>query len=90
MGCQGHHGVSRLPWGVKIIPHHTIVVDSYGFTLVIHMCLSTCRMYSRPSIFLFPDNILSKYQSIFTKLSMCIDIVEIRLGLLIGKFGKKF
>ena len=31
------------------------------------------------SIFSFPDNNLSKYHWIFTKLSLCIDIVEILL-----------
>ena len=30
-----------------------------------------------PSDFSFPDDNLSKYQWIFTKLGMCIDIVEI-------------
>ena len=28
-------------------------------------------------VFSFPDDNLSKYQLIFTKLSMCIDIVEL-------------
>ena len=37
------------------------------------------------SDFLFPDNNFSKYQWIFTKLGLCIDIVEIWLGLLMGK-----
>ena len=37
-------------------------------------------------IFPFPDDNLSKCQWIFTKLGMCIDIVEIGLGLLMGKF----
>ena len=36
--------------------------------------------------FSFPDDNLSKHQWIFTKLGMCIDIVEIGLGLLMGKF----
>ena len=36
-------------------------------------------------IFSFPDN-LSKHQWIFTKLGMCIDIVDSGLGLLMGKF----
>ena len=31
----------------------------------------------RLSVFLFPDNKLSKYQWIFTKLGRCIDIMEI-------------
>ena len=36
-------------------------------------------------VFSFPDDNLSKYQWIFAKLGMFIDIVEI-LGLLMGKF----
>ena len=35
-------------------------------------------------VFSFPDD-LSKYQWIFTILGMCIDIVDIGLGLLMGK-----
>ena len=34
----------------------------------------------------FPDDILRKYQWIFTKLSLCIDIVQIWFGMLMGKF----
>ena len=41
-------------------------------------------------IFLFPDNNLSKYQGILTKLAKCIDIKEIWLELLTGKFLKLF
>ena len=37
------------------------------------------------SVFLIPDYNLSKCQWNFTKLGMCIDIVEICLGLLMGK-----
>ena len=36
-----------------------------------------------PAVFLFQDN-LSKYQWIFTKLGMCIDIVEIWFGIANG------
>ena len=32
-------------------------------------------------IFLFPDDNLSKHQWIFTKLGMCIDIVEVWFGI---------
>ena len=40
-----------------------------------------------PSVrILFPDYNLRKRQWILTKLGMCIDIVEIWLGLLMGKF----
>ena len=38
--------------------------------------LSACNK----SGFLFPDDNLSKHQRIFTKLAMCIDIVEICFG----------
>ena len=37
------------------------------------------------SIFSFPDDNFSKYQWIFTKLDVCIDIEEICFGMLIGK-----
>ena len=37
-------------------------------------------------VFPFSDENLIKYQSIFTKLPMCIDIVEIWFGLLMVKF----
>ena len=54
----------------------------YGFTLDI-------RLSVRPSFrFSFPDDILSKPQWIFTKLSMCIDIME--FGIAKGKFRQIF
>ena len=37
-------------------------------------------------IFSFPDDSLSKHQWIFTKLGMCIDIMEIWFGIANGKF----
>ena len=40
------------------------------------------------SVSSFRYNNLSKSQWIFTKLDMCIDIVEIGLGLLMGKFDQ--
>ena len=36
-------------------------------------------------IFLFPDDNLSKYQSIFTKLVLCLDIVEVWFGIADGR-----
>ena len=45
------------------------------------------RLFVCPSIFLllsFPDDNLSRYQWIFTKLGMCIDIVEIWFGIVNG------
>ena len=38
------------------------------------------------SVFSFPDNNLSKYQWFFTKLGVCIDVVEIGLRLIMGKY----
>ena len=55
------------------------------------VCLSIRQSYVHPSVhFLFPDDNLSKHQWIFTKLGMCIDIVDIWLGLLMGKFRQIF
>ena len=57
------------------IPRHTIVAGYYGFTLVV-----------RPSVrFSFPDDNLKKHQWIFTKLGMCIDIVEVWFGIANGQ-----
>ena len=45
----------------------------------------------RPSIhFSFPDDNWSKHQWIFTKLGMCIDIVEIWFGIANGQFCQIF
>ena len=41
-------------------------------------------------IFSFPDDNLSKYQWIFTKLSKCIDIVEILFGIANGQISSIF
>ena len=50
----------------------------------------------RPSVVLpsvrlsFPDDNLSKHQWIFTKLGMCIDIVEIWFGIANGQISSNF
>ena len=41
-------------------------------------------------IFSFPDDNLSKHQWIFTKLGMCIDIVEIWFGIANGQISEIF
>ena len=51
---------------------------------------SICQFISlsivRPSVhFSFPDDNLSKHQWVFTKLGMCIDIVEIWFGIANGQ-----
>ena len=40
--------------------------------------------------FSFPDDNLSKHQWISTKVGVCINIVEICMGLLMGKFHQIF
>ena len=62
----------------------TVVAGYYGFTLVVHESV-------RPSVrFSFPDDNLSKHQWIFTKLGMCIDIVEILFGIANGQIRQFF
>ena len=66
---------------VLFIPCHTIEVEYYGFTLDV-------RVSVRPSVhFSFPDDNLSKHQWIFTKLGMCIDIVDIWFGIAKGQIS---
>ena len=40
--------------------------------------------------FLFPDNNLSKWQGILTKLGTCIDMKEIRFGIANGQISSLF
>ena len=64
----------------------------YGLTLVVRLSIRrTCTVYVSPSIcFLFPDDNMSKHQWIFTKLGMCIDIVEIWFGIANGQISSIF
>ena len=45
---------------------------------------------SDTSVFLFLDDNFSKYQRIFTKLGVCIDIVEICYGIANGQISSIF
>ena len=57
-----------------------------GGVLWFHVGHPCVRPSVRPSVrFLFPDDNLSKLQWIFTKLGMCIDIVEIWFGIANGQ-----
>ena len=49
---------------------------------------SVCR--TSLSVFSFPDDNSSKFQWIFAKLGMCIDIVEIWFGIAIGQISSIF
>ena len=42
------------------------------------------------SLFSFPDDNFSKYQWIFTKLAVCIDVVEICFGIDDGQISSMF
>ena len=49
---------------------------------------SVLQSYIPPSVrFSFPDDNLSKHQWIFTKLEMCIDIMEIWFGIAKGQIS---
>ena len=69
------------------VPFYTPAHDSGG-VLWFHGGRPCVRLsVVRPSVRIsFPDDNLSKHQWIFTKLGMCIDIVEICLGLPMSKF----
>ena len=56
----------------------------YGFTLDVHVSVSLSDRFS------FPDDNLSKHQWIFTKLGVCIDIVEIWFGIANGQISSIF
>ena len=68
------------------IPRHIIVAGYYGFMLDISVSVHLSVI--RPSIrFSFPDDNLSKHQWIFTKLVLCIDIVDIWFGIANGQIS---
>ena len=73
-----------------LICHHTIVARYNGFTLV--FCVSSVCLPSIIwlSIFSLADYDFSNYSWIFTKLGMCIDILEIWFGSANGKISSIF
>ena len=76
---------SHLPGTLWLfIPRHTIVAGYYGFTLVVHESVHSSVRFS------FPDDNLSKRQWIFTKLGMCIPIVEFWFGIASGQISSIF
>ena len=64
---------------ILFIPRHIIVAGYYGFTCV-------CQSVR----FSFPDDNLSKHQWIFTKLGMCIDIMDIWFEIANGQISSNF
>ena len=72
---------------------HMKVAGYYGFTLdfSVSVCPTVRCMYVCPSIHIsFPDDSLSKNQWSFTKLGMCVDIVEIWFGIANGQISSNF
>ena len=71
-----------------------IVAGYYGFTLDDDSGGVLRFQVGRPCVclmnFSFPDDNLSKHQWIFIKLGMCIDIVEIWLGIANGQISSNF
>ena len=68
------------------IPRRTVVAGYYGF--MFDARVSVRPSVSRTSVRLsFPDGNLSKDQWIFTKLGMCIDIMEIWFGIANGQIS---
>ena len=59
-------------------------------SLWLPVCPSICLSYVCLSVFLFPDDNFSKCQWIFTKLSECIDIVEIWFVIVNGQIWSIF
>ena len=82
-------GIFLKLYFVYYIPHHTIVAGYYGFTGCRCVCPSVCPSIHRQSVRLSVFHIrmrnLSKHQWIFTKLGMCIDIMEIWFGIAKGQ-----
>ena len=64
----------------------------YGIMLAVRVSVppSVICPSVRPSIFSFQEDNLSKCQRIFTKLSVCIDIVEIWFGIVNGQISSIF
>ena len=80
----------------SFIHHHMKVAGYYGLTLIV--CVCVCLSFRPfvypsvvcPSVFSFSDDNFGKCQWIFSKLSVCIDIVEIRFGIANGQISSIF
>ena len=63
----------------------------YGRGIMVSSWTSVCLSVRPSSVrFSFPEENLSKHQWIFTKLGMCIDIVEIWFGIANGQISSNF
>ena len=92
--CQQHDNGGVLQFGGEGGTFYTPPQDS-GEVLWFQvgrpcLCLSVVRLSVRPPVFGFRGDNLSKRQWIFTKLGMCIDIVEIWFGIANGQISSNF
>ena len=69
------------------LTRHTIVVECYSFTLIVHVSTGA---FVRLSVLSFPDANFNKYQWMFTKLGICIHILEIWFGIANGQISPIF
>ena len=87
----------RVHSGERVMARGSLVCFLYPAThnssgvLWFHVGRPLVRPSVRPSVrFLFPDDNFSKHQWIFTKLAMCIDIVEMWFGIANGQISSIF
>ena len=87
----GLHCLLRLNAGVSLrFLYLLCVAGYYGFTLDIHVSVHPSVVLCQSVCLSFLDDNLSKHQWIFTKLGMCIDIVEIWFGIANRQFSSNF
>ena len=63
---------------------------SHWLSVCPSICAYVCLLYVRSAVFWFPDDNLSKYQWVLTKLGGCFDIVEMWFGIANGLISSIF
>ena len=86
--CGRQHKMTHKGWRVVKLWLNQSMVSPWT-SVCLSVCLSVCQSYVHPSGFHF-RMITSKYQWIFTKLGMCIDIVEIWFGIANRQISSNF
>ena len=88
----GHHLVSEFICfkDVPLMHFYTPPHDSGGVLWFHFGLLCVCPSVRTSAHFSFPDDNFSKHQWIFTKLGLCIDIVEIWFEIAYGQISSYF